>query len=161
MKKSQKKILPHSQAKLDLYQKYLEKYFAILGLAKSVTKVNIYDLFCGTGIYEDGKEGSPILAFRKIQENREFFKKNNWSQKPITLTVNDSDPLKITSVQHYIESHNTAKACDLTFTSESVATLFPKLVNELSSQNDRERNLLLSSISKCNRVDFRLIRLWP
>jgi len=85
MKSSQKNILPHSQAKLDLYQKYLERYFTILGLAKRITKVNIYDVFSGTGIYENGKAGSPILAFEKVRENRTFFKEKNWSEKLITF----------------------------------------------------------------------------
>ncbi len=142
MKKSQQNVLPHSQAKLDLYQAYLEKYFAILGLAKGIEKVNIYDLFCGTGIYEDGKEGSPIIAFNKICKNREFFKQNNWPVKPISLLVNDSDPTKINIVKAYLEAKNNPSVCDLQFHSSNTTQLFPEIVAEINKQSKKERNLL-------------------
>lgn len=35
-RKAKNIVLPHSKAKLDLYSSYLEKYFAILGLAKGI-----------------------------------------------------------------------------------------------------------------------------
>lgn len=142
MKSSQKNILPHSQAKLDLYQKYLEKYFTILGLAKGITKVNIYDLFSGTGIYENGKVGSPILAFEKVKGNRTFFKERNWSEKLITLTINDVDKSKIELVQSYIEELNSPKICEVKYFSSDTSTLFPQLVKELEDQSRLERNLL-------------------
>jgi three-Cys-motif partner protein len=68
-KKDAKKIvLPHSKAKLDLYRSYLEKYFAILGLAKGITKINLYDIFCGIGLYEDGNIGSPLIAVECVKK---------------------------------------------------------------------------------------------
>ncbi len=89
MKKSQTSILPHSEAKLDLFQKYLFRYLTILGNARGISKINIYDLFCGTGIYEDGKHGSPIIAFNLIKENRKLFKEKGWEIKPIQHLIND------------------------------------------------------------------------
>ncbi len=142
MKSSQKNILPHSQAKLDLYQKYLEKYFAILGLAKNITKVNIYDLFSGTGIYENGKAGSPILALEKVRENRIFFEKNNWTTKPIKLTINDVDKAKISLVRDYINQLNNPKICDLEYFSLDTSVLFPEVITDLGNQSKFERNLL-------------------
>ncbi len=52
-------VLPHTQAKLDLYKTYLKIYFSVLGNVSFVKKINIFDIFCGTGIYDDGKIGSP------------------------------------------------------------------------------------------------------
>ena len=64
-------ILPHTRAKLELYEKYLNRYLAILSRSQWISKINIYDIFCGTGIYKDGKAGSPIIAFNLIEKNRE------------------------------------------------------------------------------------------
>ena len=73
-------VLPHSKAKLDLYRSYLEKYFAILGLAKGITKINLYDIFCGIGLYEDGNIGSPLIAVDCVKENNELFEKYSWKK---------------------------------------------------------------------------------
>ena len=97
-------ILPHSQAKLDLYKTYLDKYFTVLRLAQGITRINLYDIFCGTGIYEDGNIGSPIIACNSIKANRDFFLKNNWPRKPITLTVNDGNKESIEKVRTYLET---------------------------------------------------------
>ena len=142
MKESQKYILPHSQAKLDLYQKYLEKYFSILGLAKGISKVNIYDFFSGTGIYEDGREGSPILAFNKIKENRALFERNGWAQKPIAIFINDDDKNKICKVEEYLTNANNPKICSIRFESKNIIKLIPEIINEINDQNFRERNLI-------------------
>lgn len=142
MRKSQTNVLSHSQAKLDLYQKYLEKYFSILGLAKGVSKVNIYDLFSGTGIYENGKAGSPILAFEKVKENRIFFNEMNWTLKPIKLTINDVDESKVKIVKEYLELLNTPEICELKYYSSDTVQLFPSIITELSAQARTERNLL-------------------
>jgi three-Cys-motif partner protein len=53
----------HSQAKIEFYEKYLNRYLRILCLSKFIKRINIYDVFCGMGIYEDGGKGSPIVAF--------------------------------------------------------------------------------------------------
>ena len=160
MKSSQKNILPHSQAKLDLYQKYLERYFTILGLAKRITKVNIYDVFSGTGIYENGKAGSPILAFEKVRENRTFFKEKNWSEKLITLTINDVDKSKIELVQSYIEELNSSKICEVKYFSSDTSILFPQLVKELENQSRFERNLLFIDPYGYKTIDpFNIKRL--
>jgi three-Cys-motif partner protein len=58
----------HSQAKLEFFEKYLSRYLRILYLAKSIKQINIYDVFCGMGIYNDGGKGSPIIAFDAIKE---------------------------------------------------------------------------------------------
>ena len=63
---AKKVMLPHSKAKLDYYQSYLRIYLPILRLASFTRNINIFDVFCGTGIYDDGTKGSPILAFEAI-----------------------------------------------------------------------------------------------
>lgn len=142
MKDSLNKILPHSQAKLDLYQKYLEKYFSILGLAKGISKINIYDLFSGTGIYEDGKVGSPILAFQTIKDNRFFFTKKNWPLKPISLFINDKDSEKVETVRLIIEEKGLPEKFQLECKSSDVIELFSEITERIEVQDGRERNLL-------------------
>lgn len=63
---------PHSEAKVGLYGKYLEKYLAILGVVPFITKVNIFDVFCGTGLYGNGKLGSPIMAYNVIKKTNKY-----------------------------------------------------------------------------------------
>ena len=53
---------PHSEAKVLFYQKYLDIKLMILVCAHFTREIHIYDLFCGRGIYADGKKGSPIRA---------------------------------------------------------------------------------------------------
>ena len=57
-------ILPHTQAKLDLYKGYLEHYLRILCHSEFCKKINLFDIYCGVGIYDDGKMGSPLLAIK-------------------------------------------------------------------------------------------------
>ena len=103
MKKQKKKakdiVLPHSQAKLDLYKSYLEKYFAILSLAKGIEKINLFDIFCGIGVYKDGNIGSPLIAVECIKRNNELFDRNNWKKKSIYFLINDGQKGKVDNVK--------------------------------------------------------------
>jgi three-Cys-motif partner protein len=57
----------HSQEKVKFYKTYLNRYLRIMCLSKHIDRINIYDVFCGMGIYEDGGKGSPIAAFDEIK----------------------------------------------------------------------------------------------
>lgn len=68
-KKSSKTILlEHSIAKVELYSTYLKYYFAVLGNVKYIDHINIFDLFCGEGLYKDNNEGSPLAALCRADE---------------------------------------------------------------------------------------------
>jgi three-Cys-motif partner protein len=54
------KMVPHTAAKHLLLKKYLDAWFAILG--KYHGRINYIDGFAGPGEYEDGEEGSPVIA---------------------------------------------------------------------------------------------------
>ena len=58
----------HSQAKVKFYEEYLTRYLRILYKSSYIKRINIYDIFCGAGVYDDGKEGSPIVAYKAIKE---------------------------------------------------------------------------------------------
>ena len=53
----------HSRAKVEFYTTYLKRYLRIVNRVSFISQINIYDVFCGMGIYEDGGKGSPIAAF--------------------------------------------------------------------------------------------------
>lgn len=60
-------LMLHSRAKVEFYKNYLERYLRILCLSKYINNVNIYDVFCGMGIYEDGeKEVLSLLLKQSI-----------------------------------------------------------------------------------------------
>ena len=105
-KDAKKTVLPHSKAKLDLFRSYLEKYFAILGLAKGITKINLYDIFCGIGLYEDGNIGSPLIAVECVKRNNDLFEKYKWQKKLITLNINDGAKEKADNVKNLLTSEN-------------------------------------------------------
>jgi len=101
---AQKVMLPHSQAKLDFYKDYLKRYIPILRLANFTTSINIFDVFCGTGIYENGAKGSPILAFEAIKESSKNISGFNKQLTPINLFINDLKTDKVEQVKQYLQN---------------------------------------------------------
>ena len=97
-------MLPHSKAKLEFYQSYLKRYLPILRLANFTKSITIFDVFCGTGIYEDGTKGSPVLAFEAIVESEKSH--GTKSLTPVSLFINDIEPFKIESIKNYLASKN-------------------------------------------------------
>lgn len=61
-------IEPHTKAKHDILQRYLEAWFPILG--KHHRKLVYIDGFCGPGRYAGGEPGSPIIALNVAAEHR-------------------------------------------------------------------------------------------
>ncbi len=91
----------HSKAKIEFLKKYLDRYLKILLRDKKTKQINIYDLFCGIGIYKgDGSKGSPIVAMELIKNNIIYFK-----DKKIRLIINDIDKNKIYYVSEYINKN--------------------------------------------------------
>jgi three-Cys-motif partner protein len=92
-------ILPHTQAKLDLYNGYLEHYLRVLCYASFCEHIKIFDIYCGAGIYQDGKKGSPLLALECIKKVGKEIIDNGKTLTPISLFVNDYDPKKVENVK--------------------------------------------------------------
>ena len=130
-------VKPHTEAKISFYVQYLERYLPILMESKFVTKINIYDMFCGAGVYDDGKEGSAVRAFNVINLIYEKYSRN----KDITLTLNDSDKERIDKVRDYIKifDHGFQAQCINTDASD----LIKSLINGFNcKQNHKARNLV-------------------
>jgi three-Cys-motif partner protein len=142
MKKDAKKIvLPHSQAKLDLYKSYLEKYFTILGLAKWVTKINIYDIFCGSGLYDDGNIGSPLIAVECVKTNNTLFEQNGWNKKEITLNIHDGATNKIDKVKNILKDE-LIENCKINFYNYEANEMLDLTTKEVNAFSSSERTLV-------------------
>ena len=135
-------VLPHSQAKLKLYGDYLKTYLRILSLSKYVSHINIYDIFCGTGIYEDGKSGSPIKAFDIIMSLFDFLLSNDKPLPEVTLTVNDGIANNIAKVKKYLENKNKSDKLNIRFYGLSSEDIFDIVISDISNQVGSVKNLI-------------------
>lgn len=134
-------ILPHTKAKLDLYENYLKVYLAILGATTWIKRINIFDIFCGTGVYKHGKAGSPIRAFECIKQNRAFFREKGWLLKEILLSVNDGNPKFVENVESYLTDKN-KNICKLEFNKLDAKQIIMKVIERVNAQPPQERNLV-------------------
>lgn len=135
-------VLPHTQAKLDLYRMYLEKYVNVLGAAQVFQKINIFDVFCGAGIYDDGKVGSPILAYEAIRQNRKWCSTHNKPITPISLTINDGVPQKVNQVEAHLNELNQDNICEIVCHNFKAEAIFEIVIREVNSKPKSERNLI-------------------
>lgn len=98
-------LLNHSEAKVRLLGEYLKRYLSVISNDGFTEKINVFDLFCGQGIYENGGEGSPIVSLRQIKET--FYsvidRKPNKLPK-INCHFNDIDNNKIELLKTAIKS---------------------------------------------------------
>src|ERR1041385_6263042 len=93
-------MLAHSQAKVQLYGRYLAKYLNIISQDRYTDTIHIYDLFSGEGIYENGEKGSPMIALDKIANCNATV-----SQMPkVKITFNDINPNVINKLKQCMES---------------------------------------------------------
>ncbi|MCB9232835.1 MAG: three-Cys-motif partner protein TcmP [Bacteroidia bacterium] len=67
--KNQIDLGKHSEAKVNLYGRYLAIYLNVLSRAKNIDKLFLFDLFCGEGIYDNKRKGSPIVAVESIKNH--------------------------------------------------------------------------------------------
>ncbi len=61
-------LLNHSEAKVRLLGEYLKRYLNIICNDGYTNRIKVYDMFCGEGLYENGGEGSPLVAMRQIKD---------------------------------------------------------------------------------------------
>ncbi len=134
---AKKTMLLHSEAKVEFFAKYLQRYLRILYLASSIDEINIFDVFCGTGIYDNGKKGSPIVSFDSICALRNEY----GFAKPINLIVNDSKSEKTESVRGYIDKRNNDH-CTVEYHSLSANEMFLQIEERLLRQTRKCRNLI-------------------
>lgn len=139
-KNSSKNImLPHSRAKVKFYKTYLEIYLRVLCNSPYIDVINIYDVFCGMGIYNDGGKGSPIEANDVIKDVCATFP----SKTKICLHINDKSRKRVNAVKNYIQNSN-GDAHDYTpiYTSLEGEKYLENLSSEIASTPSNTRNLI-------------------
>lgn len=138
-KKSAKDVmLPHSQAKVAFYREYLTRFLSIMSVSKYCQTVNIFDVFCGRGVYSDGGHGSPIQAMETIQQVRA----DHPSNTSFRLYLNDLVRKNVVGVKEYIQKNFSDKLCSVHYLNEPAANLFNILPSYLSSTSKESKNLL-------------------
>ncbi len=83
-------VQEHSKLKIKLYEKVLEGHLPVLLLSKSIRNVIVCEPFAGPGRYDDGTEGSPVVARNTIEKvkNHPTVKKIE-GQKQVKLYLNE------------------------------------------------------------------------
>lgn len=105
-RKSQVVMLDHSKAKVLLLKKYLEKYLNVIANDGFTEKIDIFDLFCGEGIYYNGGSGSPIAILEVLRELHTINKGKVRKIPKVNIFFNDYDKKKIEKLKKIIEEKN-------------------------------------------------------
>lgn len=137
-------LLEHSQAKVDLYTKYLSIYLNVLYRAPVINHIYIFDLLCGEGKYINGSFGSSLGAAKVIKDH---FLSNGNACKDIDLFLNDSGESFIEPGKSKIQRN-----CELIkeiFLPENVKVHFSELEYTLAAQDTINK---LSNIKSTERA---------
>lgn len=92
-------IKPHTRAKHEILRRYLGAWFPILGSGN--TRVVYIDGFCGPGRYQDGEDGSPIIALKEAMSHSKLLAKNK-----LTFLFLDEREDRINQLKEEIEGMN-------------------------------------------------------
>jgi three-Cys-motif partner protein len=132
-------MFPHTEAKLKFFGEYIKRYLRIIIRSKYYSRINLFDLFCGTGIYKNGKEGSPIIAFEIIKNLKDELLKYTTE---ISMYVNDSDTRKVDNVKKIIESLNNENICNVEYHNDEFIDTLPQVLGKLNCYKYSTKNLL-------------------
>lgn len=99
-------LLSHSEAKVNLLGEYISRYLNIIYNDGFTTCINVYDLFCGAGIYEDGGEGSPLVIMRAVKDAHYKSAARSVSKTKVKCSFNDIDQVKTDKVKRAISDKN-------------------------------------------------------
>lgn len=134
-------VLPHSQAKLDLYENYLLNYLRVLGLSQYVTKINLYDIYCGIGVYKDGNIGSPLITNKSIKAVNDIIRKLGRPLKQISININDLEKHKIENVEKILSSDK-IENCTYEYYNKDADEMLQIASKKINSYGPKERSLV-------------------
>ncbi len=98
-----KNLLNHSEAKVKLLGEYLKRYLNIICNDGYTENIEIYDLFCGEGLYANGGEGSPLVIMRCLKDIHFINAAKLKSIPKINCYFNDIDIEKVENVKKAIQ----------------------------------------------------------
>jgi three-Cys-motif partner protein len=135
MKKSQQTMLPHSEVKIDLLKKYLERYLNILTQSKYISDINIYDLFCGEGVYENGGKGSPIIILETIKDIYFAAQAKGKSIDKFNCKFNDIEDWKLDNLKQEITTRHLHYPAigEIKFSQSDYRRILPEVINEINA----------------------------
>lgn len=124
-------LKPHSEAKVKLLSKYLNIYLSVIGNVDYVKRIKIYDLFCGEGLYDNDKEGSPLVILKALEE---LYYSSLEKEKKIPIAechFNDIDHDNIKKLKEVVEakSFSYPKLEDIVFTVGDYREEIKKVIN--------------------------------
>lgn len=131
-------LLDHSEAKVRLLGEYLKRYLSIICNDGFTKRIKIYDLFCGEGLYENGGEGSPLVAMRQIKEIH-FINVAKSSVIPkIDSHFNDIDASKVKKVEQALKEKSLyyPEFGELAFTTNDYLVQHEELLKDLPRLKD-------------------------
>ncbi len=140
-KKHQTHLPNHSEAKVKLLGGYIQKYLNIICNDKYTKSIHIIDLFCGPGVYENGGEGSPVIALKKIKQTfYQFINKRPNKLPKIHCYFNDINQGTIDALENHIENkklHSTNFG-NLNLSNKDYKELVSKLPNKFKTFKDEK-----------------------
>lgn len=139
-KDTHKLMLDHSQAKVKLYGNYLAKYLRVIAQDRYTTRVHLYDMFSGEGVYESGENGSPIIALFKIGNFYDEFPSNDLK---IKITFNDIDKTVIEKLKENLKQAPNPQKCETRIFNENYLNLLPKLNAEIKAFRNEKAVIFL------------------
>ena len=122
-------MLAHSKAKVELYKKYLAVYLNVLSNVRTINNINIFDLLCGEGIYEDGTQGSPLVALDVI---RHHYFSHGETCPNIDIWFNDKGESKIERGVYKID--RVRKLCEQKFKPKNITINYSRKDYEIAFQ---------------------------
>lgn len=128
-------LKPHSEAKVRLLGEYLKRYLNIIGNDGYTERIKIYDLFCGEGIYDNDKEGSPLIIMRAVKDLY-FTNVAKTKRIPyIDCQFNDIDRDKIEKVKQIIKDKSLyyKNFGEINFTTEDYQIEVKKILSDFIS----------------------------
>lgn len=137
-----KQKLFHTEAKLELYGKYLETFLLILSLSGIYKKIKIFDLFSGTGLYEDGSKGSPLVAYEATLRTQNEIHKKKRNNIEVTLIINESNIEyydKLCNVMDKLETNDNLKIKKF---NKDFQTILTELLDFLGQKNTDTATLI-------------------
>src|SRR6266545_3941816 len=96
---------PHTKAKHDMLAAYLDGWFPILSSWNG--RVVFLDGFAGRGRYNDGSEGSPLVALRRLVEHQSFPRMRH---REFVFFLVEADEDNAESLEREIAAFKAAKA---------------------------------------------------
>src|SRR5258706_5927378 len=95
-------LLDHSEVKVRLLGKYLNRYLNIISNDGYTERIKIYDLFCGEGIYDNQREGSPLVILRAVKDMHFINVARSNKFPAIDCQFNDIDKNKVEKVKKIV-----------------------------------------------------------